>query len=230
MVSEAHRLGLRTTAHAMNRRDLRRALDAGIDALEHPAFMIERGRAVELPDELVAEIVRRHVFIVPLLVAMEVYNRFAREPSLLDDPALVNGLRPELVADARAWARDEHDAPGAIAALDARYAQVRENQAKLIRAGALVAMGTDRGTRLNWHEHGNHVRELEIYTELGMTALQAITSATLRGAQLLGAERRFGTIEPGKVADLLIVDGDPATHITDLAHVKIVFRNGARVR
>jgi imidazolonepropionase-like amidohydrolase len=228
IVSEAHRLGLRTTAHAMSRETIRRAVALGFDALEHPAFTIEQGRAVELPDALVAEIVRKGVYCVPLLVAMEVYNRYAAQPDQLDDAAAA-GIRPELLAEARAWAAQEHATPGALAALDTRYQVVRSNQHKLIRAGARIAMGTDKGTRLNYHELANHMRELEIYTELGMTPLEAISTATLRGAELLGQQSRLGTLEVGKRADLLVVDGDPSLHIRDLARVRLVYKDGVAV-
>lgn len=230
MVAEARRLGLRTTAHAMSRENIRRALALGFDALEHPAFTIEQGRAVELPDTLVAEIVRKGVYCVPLLVAMEVYGRYAAQPELLDDAAAAEGIRPELLAEARAWAVQEHATPGALASLDARYQVVRTNQQKLIRAGARIAMGTDKGTRLNFHELANHVRELEIYTELGMTPLEAISTATLRGAELLGQRSRLGTLEVGKRADLLVVDGDPSLHIRDLARVRLVYKDGVAVQ
>jgi len=174
--------------------------------------------------------VRKGVYCIPLLVAMEVYNTYAAQPERLDDTTLMKGVRPELVAEARAWARDEHATLGALAALDARYQVGRANQQKLVRAGARIAMGTDKGTRLNCHAHGNHVRELQIYTELGMTPLEAITSATLRGAELLGLGTTLGTLDVGKIADVLVVAGDPSTRIGDLEHVRMVFKGGTLVQ
>ncbi len=81
----------------MGRANIRRAVALGFDALEHPAFTIEQGRAVELPDDLVAEIVRKGVYCIPLLVAMEVDNTYAAQPERLDDTTLMKGVRPELV-------------------------------------------------------------------------------------------------------------------------------------
>ena len=77
--------------------------------------------------------------------------------------------------------------------------------------GLPIALGTDAGTPFNFH--GENAQELERMAGLGMTPMEAIVAATSAAARLLGLERDLGTIEPGKVADLLFVEGDPLRRI-----------------
>jgi imidazolonepropionase-like amidohydrolase len=73
--------------------------------------------------------------------------------------------------------------------------------------GLAIALGTDAGTPFNYH--GENAQELDRMTALGMTPMEAIIAGTSAAARLLGIEREVGTIEAGKTADLLFIDGDP---------------------
>jgi len=78
---------------------------------------------------------------------------------------------------------------------------------KALEAGVKIALGTDASTPFN--EHGHNLYELELMVRNGMTPLHALRAATLGGAELLGWADRLGTIEEGKLADLVLIDGDP---------------------
>jgi imidazolonepropionase-like amidohydrolase len=97
---------------------------------------------------------------------------------------------------------------------------------KAIAAGVKIAMGTDAAV----YPHGLNARELAVYVRLGMTPLQAIQSATINDADLLGWSDKIGTIEPGKWADIIAVDGDPLQDITTLQHVRFVMKGGEVVK
>ena len=231
MVAEAHRLGLKTTSHTLSVSGLEKALQAGFDALEHPQMTIlfdddESG----ITDEIVQGIVEGNVYSIPLIVAMELYLKFMQAPELLEDPAVIEDLPAELVLEARDWIEEQIALPGALDERQMRYQSTRDNLEKLIAANAPIAMGTDKGTRFNYHEHANHVRELQTYVELGMTPMAAIVSATRRGAELLGVDDELGTIVVGKKADLVVVAGNPASEITDVGNVEMVFKDGVRYR
>jgi imidazolonepropionase-like amidohydrolase len=86
-------------------------------------------------------------------------------------------------------------------------------------------MGTDSGVT----PHGRNLRELALMVEGGMTPLAALEATTRSAAQLLGVDDRLGTIEAGKIADLVVVTGD-ATDVTTLPdRVEQVWKAGARV-
>ncbi|HKD00997.1 MAG TPA: amidohydrolase family protein [Terriglobales bacterium] len=97
---------------------------------------------------------------------------------------------------------------------------------KAFQAGVKIGMGTDAAV----YPHGLNAHELEVYVRLGMTPLQAIQTATLNDADLLGWSDKVGTLEAGKFADLIAVDGDPLQDITTLQRVKFVMKGGAVVR
>lgn len=97
---------------------------------------------------------------------------------------------------------------------------------KAFAAGVKIAMGTDAAV----YPHGLNAHELAVYVRLGMTPLQAIQSATINDADLLGWSDKIGTIEPGKWADIIAVDGDPLQDITTLQHVKFVMKGGEVVK
>lgn len=233
IVEEAHARGLRVTTHTSSIPSIVAVLDAGVDAMEHPTLVSQEevGPQGEFPDELVQRFVDQNVYSVSLMVVREVYVTYMEDPSRLEDPWYIRHAPADMVQEAREWvARDLASDPEALEKQRAGYELGRENLAKLIAAGAPVAMGTDKGTRLNFHESGNHVRELEIFTELGMSPMEAIVSATRRGAELLGMEDEFGTIEAGKLADVIVVDGNPLEDIWALRDVDLVFKEGVRYR
>jgi imidazolonepropionase-like amidohydrolase len=89
-------------------------------------------------------------------------------------------------------------------------------------AGLKVGLGTDAAV----YPHGLNAHELGVYVRLGMTPLQAIQTATVNDADLLGWSNKVGTIEAGKWADIVAVDGDPLKDVTTLEHVKFVMKGG----
>jgi imidazolonepropionase-like amidohydrolase len=98
----------------------------------------------------------------------------------------------------------------------ARALQARHESSfkKALRTGLKIALGTDAGTPFN--HHGDNAQELERMVALGMTPMDAILSATSSAAVLLGLGDVIGTIEAGRQADLLVVDGNPLRRITML--------------
>jgi imidazolonepropionase-like amidohydrolase len=88
-------------------------------------------------------------------------------------------------------------------------------------------MGTDAAV----YPHGLNAHELEVYVDkLGMTPLQAIQTATINDAELLGWSDKVGTLEPGKWADIIAVEGDPLKDVTVLQNVKFVMKGGDVVK
>lgn len=97
---------------------------------------------------------------------------------------------------------------------------------KALQQGVKIAFGTDVGP----FPHGTQAREFEYMVGFGMPPLEAIASATLEAAALMGWTDRIGSIDPGKFADIIAVEGDPLTDIKQLEHVKFVMKDGQIVR
>src|SRR5262249_2819436 len=92
-------------------------------------------------------------------------------------------------------------------------------------SGAVMGMGTDSGTPMNFHSEALW-REIKVHVDLGMTPNRAIAAATRVNAQIIGKGRELGTIEPGKIADVVVVDGNPLFDIPARAHVEPVVKDG----
>jgi imidazolonepropionase-like amidohydrolase len=102
-------------------------------------------------------------------------------------------------------------------------AAMQKNVKKAFDAGVKVAFGTDAAV----YPHGLNAGEFHVYVKLGMTPLAAIQTATINASDLLGPKYLVGTLEPGKWADVVAVDGDPTKDVTILEHVKFVMKGGA---
>ena len=101
-------------------------------------------------------------------------------------------------------------------------AQSENNIRKAIAAGVKIGMGTDAAV----YPHGLNAHELAVYVKLGMTPIQAIQTATVNDADLLGWSDKVGSLESNKWADVIAVDGDPTKDVTVLQHVKFVMKSG----
>ena len=154
---------------------------------------------IYLDDEAI-ELMKVHgTWLVPTLVAPQ---------GVIDSVDAGAQLAPEIVDKARS-------------VLEIHRAAFR----RAVEAGVRIAMGTDSGVT----PHGRNLRELALMVAGGMTPAAALVATTRSAAELLGLDRELGTIEPGKLADLVVVEGDPY-RFDDLAdRVGEVWRAGVRL-
>src|SRR5258707_5251340 len=155
---------------------------------------------VYLTDELIDLMLKRNVYLVPTLVAPQAVIEFGQEhPDIL----------PPMMATK------------AIDVIEAH----RQSFRRAVEAGVQVAMGTDSGVG----KHGENGRELQLMVENGLTPLQAIVASTSNAARLLHLDGSLGTLEVGKLADVIVVDGDvlsDISRIVDPRNVKLVLKGG----
>jgi imidazolonepropionase-like amidohydrolase len=104
--------------------------------------------------------------------------------------------------------------------------QQREGFRKAAQAGVKIAFGTDAGV----YPHGGNAKQFAYMVKYGLTPMQAIQSATVNAADLLGWSDQVGSLEPGRFADLIAVEGDPLKDVTTLEHVKFVMKGGQIVK
>ena len=154
---------------------------------------------VYLDDEAIEMMLEQGTFLVPTLVAVQGVIDAAEAGAQIPEASL-----------AKAHAvRDIH----------------RESFAKAVAAGVKIAMGTDSGVTA----HGENLRELSLMAQGGMSPSDVLVATTSRAAELLGWEDRLGTIEPGKLADLVVIDGDPFELETLAERIRAVYMEGRLV-
>lgn len=225
IVRAAHRLGIPVSSH-----ELFPALTYGVDAVEHLRGTSRRGYSLKLTarnrsyEDVILSLAHAGMSVTPTVVMHGGYLMMAnRHPELLDDlrkRALFNRDVVELFAERAAEARYDSDfgmegetEPGGI----------QEAIRAVVEAGGTVTAGTDSpfvpfGSSLH--------AELWLYVDGGLTPYQALQSATIRAAEAVGVADRLGSVEAGKLADLIVVRGDPLRDIRDAMNLEMVVRDG----
>ena len=153
-----------------------------------------------------------------------VYPATLQFPERLQDPRLRRDFPPSLYEEVQASLEDFRTlryfatTPRQMFFGDASMKQWME-------AGAVIGMGTDSGTPMNFNTEVLW-REIKTFVDLGMPNQAAISAATRINARIMGTGDDVATLEPGKLADIIIVKGDPLYNIMALADVEIVVKGG----
>ncbi len=229
IVEETHKRGLAAETHSTSIEGLRLSILAGIDLIQHPELLTPR----EMPDDLIAMIKERNI-IGSMLVSTITGDAWTKHVKAREEAqkkiqeAEKKGVGHSLTsAELKKRQSDLGDD------LETR----RRNAQKLVRAGCILTVGTDsywgaapelaREPKPQNQDHGmGTILAIEGLTELGMTPLQAITAATKNGARACRREKEFGTLEVGKLADLVILDADPLADIHNIRKVQTVMQAG----
>jgi imidazolonepropionase-like amidohydrolase len=221
IIDEAHKHGIRVNAHVFYLVDAKGLVAAGIDGFTHLV------RDKDMDDELVREIVRRRVVIMPTLQNTE-RGRNTEPPASL--AAWLNGpAREDIGSDLVAKILTAYGGRTAAQAAAARerYAILQRSLKKLSDAGARIVLGGDTGLQDDPFGFAEH-RELELMVEAGVTPMQAIVAATSSGADFLRL-KDTGILAPGKRADFLVLEGNPLDDITNTRRIAQVFLRGRAV-
>ena len=225
IVAVAHRSHVKVHAHLYDERDVRNAFDAGVDVLQHVG-------SAGLPPysaSLVKDIAESYRPVVPTAAhRVWVFPATREFPERLEDPE----LQHEFPADMWAELQDSFKRFHTLAYFENREQEEFFGDASVgqwIRAGAVIGMGSDNGTPLNFHRDALW-REAKVFVDLGMPAARVISALTWVNARILGKEKELGTIEPGKLADVLIVKGNPLFDVVALSGVDLVVKDGVAYR
>ena len=152
-----------------------------------------------LDDEAIDMMLQRGTWLVPTLVAPQGVIRAAEEGAAIPDAALAKAREVISIH--------------------------REAFRRAVGAGVKVAMGTDSGVT----PHGRNLDELQLMVDGGMTPMQALVATTRSAAELMGLDAELGTLEAGKRADLVVVDGDPLELGELASRISAVYQDGRRV-
>jgi Tol biopolymer transport system component len=212
MVEFAHRIGVPVATH-----EIYPAALVGVDNTEHTAATSRRGYSPKMAtlqaayEDVIQLFGRSRRIFCPMISGGGVRRLFEDDPSLKADPRF--GLYPEWIRRQVA-AQPGSGAPGGGDPRGGSGRMVLD----VMRAGGLVVAGTDTPNGINLHG------ELMAYTLAGMSTFDALRAATVNPARALDLDA--GTIEPGKLADLVMIDGDPLANIASTTRVRRVIANG----
>ena len=222
IVETAHKHRIRVHAHVYAEQDVRHALEAGVDVLQHVG---SAGTAPPYSQALVTDIVNAgRPVVVTAAHRAWIYPDTAEFPERLQDPELKKAFGPDVYAEVQRSLKTWWTLPY-FQRTDREMLYRERGVKQFIEAGAVMGMGTDSGTPMNFHSEALW-REIKVHVDMGMTPMRAIAAATRVNAQIIGKGRELGSIEPGKIADIIVVDGNPLFDITALAHVDIVVKDG----
>ena len=239
IVDTAHKAGLGVEADVRHMNAYRTAIEAGVDRLHHVftadplsdysaediRFLV---RGIKPPPAGPMANILRGPYIIPTLEMRQAYVRVFEFPEFTHHPRFREQFPPDVYAHLRESWKNPNAVPWGIGAPE-RIKVAKRKLKTFIAAGGReqIVAGTDAGSPFNMHSA--LTREMQHYVEAGLTPMEVIRSATLRPAQMQGVEKDLGTVTEGKLADMVIVDGDPLQDITLLQHKIVLVIKGGKV-
>lgn len=227
IVEEAHKRGVRVHAHLYDPDKVRLAIDAGVDVFQH----MGSAKNPEYDNDLIMEIAHKGIPIIQTIAhRIWIYPDTVAFPERLRDPVLQSDLPADWYAEFQRSFQHFHR-NDYFRNVEREIRQARVAARQFIEADAVMGVGTDGGSPMNFHTESMW-REMSALVDSGMTPIQVISAATKANAeilgsmQLLGGSRQIGTIEPGMIADIMIVEGNPLFDINMLGHVELVIKDG----
>ncbi len=241
-IDEAHKHGLKVTGHLCSV-GYREAVALGIDALEHSLFANSEYDPNKKPDQCpptmaaslaaldmnspqvkatIDDMVKNNVAMTSTLAIYELY--VPGRPQELD-PRMLEAMSPETREEYLTVRKRIMDNPE-IGTPEVVFKKAMQFDRMFAAAGGLLAAGSDPtgngGALPGFGDQRNH----ELLVEAGFSPTESIRIMTLNGAKVLGVDRDLGSIETGKIADLVVVRGNPAETPRDIRNVTIVFKDG----
>lgn len=222
IVEEASKRHIPVVAHIFDLEDVQQLAGLGVKQFLHTVCDTE-----DISTEFLGRLKAQGVSFIPTFTVAERPWYFAENPGDLDDPELRSSLEPALLADILAEeTRRKLLAEPMLAQLKDQYARGERFVMKLARHGIRIGVGSDSGAGVIPTGWGTH-HEMQLLVKAGLTPVQALRAATGEAAALLsGGEPAFGTIEPDKAADLLILDADPLADIANTRKIRRVMQAG----
>jgi imidazolonepropionase-like amidohydrolase len=212
---EAHRLGMTVTGHVPRALTTLEGIEAGMDQINHLNYVTSMVRA-EGFDKAVRFLLDHHTVVDPTAGWGEMSGHSKEVDVASFEPGIT---RAPFVLDVK------FRGMGGNATAEQMGTRMKDSLnliGRLHKAGVTIVAGSDTGLV----GYGLH-RELELYVEAGMTPMEAIQCATIVSARAMNLDRDTGTIEVGKRADLILVNGNPLANFADLRKVSRVVTNGA---
>ncbi|MGX5914665.1 amidohydrolase family protein [Aliidiomarina sp. Khilg15.8] len=229
IVDEAHARGMKVVAHAHKPDEVRIGLDIGVDNFEHTGLTTAPG----YPDDVLSALAERAatgifdglLFWTPTVEGLWNYSNTLKNPTHLDNKCWERGLNEDTVEDIRGSIQD----PASLSYTQLaplRRSTLKNKIAQLKESGVVMLIGTDSGIPMKFHCQSTW-KEMAWWVEvMEFDAHETIRAATYWPAVMMGVEDRYGSVSPGKAADIIAVQGDVLKHINLLQRVDFVMKDG----
>jgi imidazolonepropionase-like amidohydrolase len=224
IIRQCHANNLRVASHVYYLDDAKQLVNDGVDILAHSI------RDKEIDDALINEMKQKKIFYIPTLAIDEYSFIYSREPEWLNDPFFKAALEPGVYE--MASSKEYHDNALKSPQLQRNingFQMAQKNLKKIYQSGVVVAMGTDSGAQPIRAQGFSEHLELQLMVEAGLTPMEAITIATKNAAKALKIDKDFGTLEPGKTADFIVLSESPETDIKNTRKIESVWKAGREV-
>jgi imidazolonepropionase-like amidohydrolase len=230
VVDEAHKHGLPVVAHSHRPGEIRRGLAIGVDNFEHTGLAAAPEYPADIMDALKERTATGRVrggplYWTPTVEGLWNYDLVIENPEHLDNECWKRGLEPDTVADIAESVRSPKEllyfdlTPKRKPTLIRKIHQLRE-------AGVVLLIGTDSGIPMKFHCQSTW-NELDVWVNvMGIPPIEAIRAATYWPAKMMKVADQWGTVTPGKYADIIAVRGDVVKHINLLQRVDLVMKGG----
>jgi len=225
VVDEAHAKHLPVAVHTADKRDVADALAVGADSVEHGSF------SDEISDEDFAQMKAKGIAYDPTLSVVEGFTTFAKGDTSLFKRSLVQQVTSKELMTGTENAAHSDQFKGLRDGISHYPMSIQtggKNLLKAWRAGVMLVTGSDAGNFLVMH--GPTVQhEIELWVAAGIPVDVALQAATSNAAKLLRVDNHIGTLEKGKEASLVVVDGNPLQDVRALSSISVVMMKGERV-
>ncbi len=230
VVDEAHKHGLKVVGHSHKPDEIRIGLEIGIDNFEHTGLTT----APEYPEDIMRMLKERTakgriaggpLYWTPTVEGLWNYEETRDNPEDLDTDCWHRGLEPDTIEDIKASIRHPHRldyfqlTPKRKPTLKRKIAQLRE-------AGVVLLIGTDSGIPMKFHCQSTW-NEIDVWTRvMGIPFMETLQAATYWPSKMMGVENQWGTLQPGRYADIIAIKGDAAKYPALFQRVDFVMKGG----
>jgi imidazolonepropionase-like amidohydrolase len=224
VLEQARKHGKVTTAHIYELADARMMIEAGLNVLAHNV------RDREVDADFIALVKQRQVALIPTLTRDEGLTAYAFSPAWIEEPYFRKSVPDDRMQILRNKVREDQLKDPQAALIKAGFEMNKHNLKKLSDAGAPIAFGTDSGGAPNrffvqgYYEH----REMLLMVESGLTPMQVVQAFSKGSSEALRIDKDYGTLAPGKVADLLVLERNPLENISNMRTIQTIYIGGRK--
>jgi imidazolonepropionase-like amidohydrolase len=229
IVQQAHKRGMKVVAHAHKPDEIRLGVEIGVDNFEHTGLTTAPG----YPDDVLTALKERTatgifhglMFWTPTVEGLWSYQDTVANPEHLDNSCWHRGLKADTIADIQqSISKPGHLTYSQLVPL--RKPTLKRKIDQLKEAGVVMLVGTDVGIPMKFHCQTTW-HEMAVWVDdLGFEPMETIRAATYWPAVMMGVQERYGSVTPGKVADIIAVRGDVLKYMNLMQRVDMVMKDG----